>query len=206
MQKRLGQTETFFDQRQARGEGPSAGLKFGHLEGTLFDTPLRSREDDPLILAEHFLQEYSTEERKEFDGFSREAAAAIVSYDWPGNVRELQNVVRNMVVMNPGGEVAAAMLPPQIASLAPGGVGPEGAAAPMATSGLGSDLSDTMSPANAPDDIRPLEDTERDAIERAIELCDGNVRMAATYLEVSPATLYRKRAKWDESEPAADTD
>jgi two-component system repressor protein LuxO len=41
---------------------------------------------------------------------------------------------------------------------------------------------------------------ERDAIERSIEICDGNVRMAATYLEVSPATLYRKRAKWDEVE------
>ena len=42
---------------------------------------------------------------------------------------------------------------------------------------------------------------ERDAIEPAIELSDGNVRMAAAYLEVSPATLYRKRAKWDETDP-----
>ena len=53
---------------------------------------------------------------------------------------------------------------------------------------------------NAPNEILPLEEMERDAIERAIEICDGNVRMAATYLEVSPATLYRKRAKWDEVE------
>ena len=160
--------------------------------------PLREREDDPLLLAEHFLALYGKEERKEFEGFSRDAAAAIVSYDWPGNVRELQNVIRNMVVMNPGGEVPAAMLPPQIASLAPEGAAvdttPTAAGAPAGTA------EDIVAHASVPDDIRPLEDIERIAIERAIEVCEGNVRMAATYLEVSPATLYRKRAKWEESE------
>lgn len=163
--------------------------------------PLRDRDDDPLILAEHFLSEYGKQERKTFDGFSRDAAAAIVAYDWPGNVRELQNVVRNMVVMNEGGEVAAEMLPPQIATLAPGTV----ASGDMpAASGDGAGRSDggtAPTLPSAPDEIRPLDDIERDAIERAIEICDGNIRMAATYLEVSPATLYRKRAKWDEVEP-----
>ncbi|MEP4379227.1 MAG: sigma-54 dependent transcriptional regulator [Alphaproteobacteria bacterium] len=166
--------------------------------------PLRDRENDPLVLAEHFLHVYGKEERKEFDGFSREAAAAIVSYEWPGNVRELQNVIRNMVVMNPGGEVPASMLPPQIASLAPGGGVSDGGSLQMASPQHDTDTSGATPAANAPDDIRPLEDMERDAIERAIELCEGNVRMAATYLEVSPATLYRKRAKWDETDPSAD--
>jgi len=103
-----------------------------------------------------------------------------------------------MVVMNPGGEVPAAMLPPQIASLAPEGA-PVDAASTTAAA-LAGTAEDIVAHASMPDDIRPLEDIERIAIERAIEVCEGNVRMAATYLEVSPATLYRKRAKWEESE------
>ncbi|MBO6784525.1 MAG: sigma-54-dependent Fis family transcriptional regulator [Alphaproteobacteria bacterium] len=165
--------------------------------------PLRERDDDPLILAEHFLADYAKQERKNFDGFSRDAAAAIVAYDWPGNVRELQNVIRNIVVMNEGGEIGVAALPPQIATLAPGGVasgdtttGENTAVTAAPPAGPVSELP------RAPDDIRPLEDIERDAIEHAIEICDGNIRMAATYLEVSPATIYRKRAKWEESDTA----
>ncbi len=37
---------------------------------------------------------------------------------------------------------------------------------------------------------------EREAIERAVELCDGNVPRAAHYLGISGATIYRKRAAW----------
>lgn len=159
--------------------------------------PLRDRDDDPLILAEHFLADYTQQERKNFTGFSRDAAAAIVAYDWPGNVRELQNVIRNLVVMNDGDEVGTEILPPQIATLVPGGVA-SGDTSLRATSSLAPQNGGQNTPMpNAPDDIRPLDDIERDAIEHAIEICDGNVRMAATYLEVSPATLYRKRAKWD---------
>ena len=119
-------------------------------------------------------------------------------------MRELQNVVRNMVVMNSGGEIPATMLPPQIASLAPGGGSLESAAPQMSSTLHPADTPGAMPAANVPDDIRPLEDMERDVIEHAIELCDGNVRMAATYLEVSPATLYRKRAKWHETDAPAD--
>jgi two-component system repressor protein LuxO len=111
----------------------------------------------------------------------------------------LQNVIRNLVIMNPGGEVTPAQLPPQIAALAPGGASGGGSAAGDMGGAI---TAPTIAPitGTAPEDIRPLEDVERDAIEHAIELCDGNVRMAAAYLEVSPATLYRKRAKWSESD------
>lgn len=160
--------------------------------------PLRDRDDDALILAEHFLSEYAQQERKTFDGFSRDAAAAIVAYDWPGNVRELQNVIRNMVVMNKGGEVGLEVLPPQIATLvASGFAGGDTSAGTPASHSAQIDTPSASMP-KAPDEIRPLEELERDAIEHAIEICDGNVRMAATYLEVSPATLYRKRAKWED--------
>ena len=52
--------------------------------------------------------------------------------------------------------------------------------------------------------IRPLNQVERETIERAIEICGGNIVRAAAMLEVSPSTIYRKRVAWEAlSEPAA---
>ena len=44
--------------------------------------------------------------------------------------------------------------------------------------------------------IRPLAEVERTVIENAIHICRGNIPMAAVYLGLSPSTLYRKRAAW----------
>ncbi|EDN65296.1 LuxO repressor protein [Beggiatoa sp. PS] len=48
-----------------------------------------------------------------------------------------------------------------------------------------------------PDTIRPLWEVEKDAIEKAIEFCEGSVSKAAALLDVSPSTLYRKRQGWE---------
>jgi len=45
--------------------------------------------------------------------------------------------------------------------------------------------------------VRPLAEIEREAIEQAIEVCDGNIPKAASLLEVSPSTIYRKRQAWE---------
>jgi DNA-binding NtrC family response regulator len=45
--------------------------------------------------------------------------------------------------------------------------------------------------------IRPLAAVERETIERAIELCDGNIPKAAGLLDVSPSTIYRKKQSWE---------
>src|SRR5215471_7482518 len=42
--------------------------------------------------------------------------------------------------------------------------------------------------------IQPLHVTERNAIEQAIRACDGNVVRAASLLEISASTIYRKLA------------
>jgi two-component system repressor protein LuxO len=44
--------------------------------------------------------------------------------------------------------------------------------------------------------IRPLADTEREAIEEAVKLCGGNIAKAAAFLGISPSTLYRKQESW----------
>lgn len=60
--------------------------------------PLRERQDDILILAEHFAVSMAKElEWELFSGFSRKAKELLFNYDWPGNVRELKNVVERSV-------------------------------------------------------------------------------------------------------------
>ena len=60
--------------------------------------PLREREDDVLLLAEHFALNMSVElERELFAGFTEESIKQLLAYQWPGNVRELKNLIERAV-------------------------------------------------------------------------------------------------------------
>jgi psp operon transcriptional activator len=60
--------------------------------------PLRERQEDILVLAEHFAISMAKElEWELFSGFSRKAKELLLEYNWPGNVRELKNVVERSV-------------------------------------------------------------------------------------------------------------
>ena len=61
--------------------------------------PLRERKDDIMPLAELFLNAFSAETKKSFEGFSDEAKEALLAYDWPGNVRELKNSVERACLL-----------------------------------------------------------------------------------------------------------
>ncbi len=62
--------------------------------------PLREREGDVRLLAEHFLGGY----RKEYDipvfGFSKDALNVLENYRWPGNVRELKHAIERAVLLS----------------------------------------------------------------------------------------------------------
>ena len=60
--------------------------------------PLRSREGDVPLLAEHFARRMAVElDWPNWPGFSPRAMAELEAYHWPGNVRELRNVVERAV-------------------------------------------------------------------------------------------------------------
>ncbi|WON78682.1 phage shock protein operon transcriptional activator [Serratia sp. UGAL515B_01] len=60
--------------------------------------PLRQRQQDIMLLAEHFAIGMCRELLLPlFPGFSEHAQATLLSYSWPGNVRELKNVVERSV-------------------------------------------------------------------------------------------------------------
>jgi len=62
--------------------------------------PLRERKEDIPPLAEHFLEKFGQQAKKEIKGFTPEAMQKLMLHDWPGNVRELENVVEYAVAMS----------------------------------------------------------------------------------------------------------
>ena len=134
-----------------------------------------------MLIARKFLREFAKEEGKRFLGFSREAESLFLAYSWPGNVRQLQNVIRNIVVLHDGELVMPAMLPAPINQLIP--------APTISTVTLSAEALHGVP-------IKPMWLVEKETIENAIEQCDGNIPLAATMLELSPSTIYRKRVAW----------
>lgn len=60
--------------------------------------PLRARDGDVPVLADHFGRRMASEIGwREWPGFSAAASTALAEYAWPGNVRELKNVIERAV-------------------------------------------------------------------------------------------------------------
>jgi DNA-binding NtrC family response regulator len=77
--------------------------------------PLRDRGDDILLLARHFLQEFSRKFGKRFEELSPAAAQMFLGYRWPGNVRELRNLIERVVLLEEGERLELEHLPPEVA-------------------------------------------------------------------------------------------
>jgi two-component system repressor protein LuxO len=150
--------------------------------------PLRDRGEDILLIARRFLEEFAGAEGRAFKALTPDVEARLLAYSWPGNVRQLQNVIRNIVVLNDGAAITEAMLPalpePNLPTAPPPRT--NGHARPPAPS----DLPETA------DAIVPLAKMEQLYIERAIDLHDGSIQLAARKLGISPSTIYRKKEGW----------
>ncbi|BBK35913.1 sigma-54-dependent Fis family transcriptional regulator [Allostella sp. ATCC 35155] len=162
--------------------------------------PLRERDLDVLLLAREFVATYAKEEGKRFRGLASDVERTLILYDWPGNVRQLQNMLRGIVVLHDGEEITLDMLPAAVRD------GPRRAPEPHAAP-PGSSATPTTTPAAMPhaeiptgpgERIRPLWQTEKEEIERAITICAGNITEAAALLQINPSTIYRKKQKWHE--------
>jgi two-component system repressor protein LuxO len=143
---------------------------------------LSERGDDVVEIATHFFRTYAEQEGRSFERLDETAQARLKQHPWPGNVRELQNVIRNTIVMHHAPVVDAAAL----AAIEADGASPRPA--------IGADRTRALD--RLADEIRPLADVERQAIERALSLCDGDIRKASLFLEIAPATIYRKLKSW----------
>jgi transcriptional regulator with GAF, ATPase, and Fis domain len=132
--------------------------------------PLRERESDVVILAQHFLRRFVRETGRKIRGFTPAALAKMQEYDWPGNVRELRNVVERAVALGTGPFLDANDI--WLSSL-------EIAAAPA---GGGNSAYRPMS----------LEEIEKDHILKTLNYTDWNKSQAARILNIERSTLDRK--------------
>jgi Nif-specific regulatory protein len=80
----------------------------------IFIPPLRERKPDVLLLADHFLERFSSEHGKDIRRISTPAIDMLTAYHWPGNVRELQNVIERAVLVCDGHVLHAHHLSPTL--------------------------------------------------------------------------------------------
>lgn len=159
--------------------------------------PLRERDHDCVLLAQHFLKNYSKEENKHFVGISQDAQDFLLSYNWPGNVRQLQNMIHRAIVFYDGEYLSRDMLPKE-SELSHFDENPtksskeEKVAQVKENTQISPEL---LMPKNI-SDILGLEDLEKRYILRVIDLFNGSVTQAAKSLGVNASTLYRKLDKW----------
>lgn len=78
--------------------------------------PLRERDNDILLLAQHFLEKYFPQRTapERLTGFSIACKECLLDYPWPGNVRQLENVMERAVLLAPGPEIEVEDLPREI--------------------------------------------------------------------------------------------
>ncbi len=126
---------------------------------------LRERPYDIEALFRHYLAFYCEHYRRHLE-IDHAAITELLRYEWPGNVRELKNFCEALVISKPDGTI----VPSDVIALLNGGQG------------------------NASLEER-LDRTERDAILRALRICQGNRTRAAKMLGISRKTLWQKLKK-----------
>lgn len=134
---------------------------------TLQTPPLRSRPEDVLPLARHFLVQASERVGRRVAGISAGAARALRQYGWPGNVRELENVMERAVVLGDAEEVQLEDLPESLIEASPG------------------------SGAELPSFHQGLVEAKRAAIVEAWRSHEGDYKLAAAQLGIHPNSLLR---------------
>jgi Nif-specific regulatory protein len=108
-------TGTNKDLEKAMGEGKFRDDLYYRLNVfAIFVPPLRDRKSDLLLLADHFLQKYAREHKKDIRRISTPAIDMLTAYHWPGNVRELENVIERAVLVCDSNVIHGHHLPPTL--------------------------------------------------------------------------------------------
>src|SRR5215510_13965144 len=143
---------------------------------TLSLPPLRSRGDDVMLLAEHYLGRACADYGVSNKTLSPDARAALRAYPWPGNVRELANLMERVALLSSDPEVTADVLglTPAVtaepSAPAPGGVTPGGASS--------------------------LDDAVRDRVVEVLRQTSWNISRTAAVLGISRNTLRARIDKY----------
>jgi DNA-binding NtrC family response regulator len=137
--------------------------------------PLREREDDARLIAEHMLGEIARSYGGPRKHLAIDAAEVLRGHRWPGNVRELRYVLERAITLSDSGLITAAhMMIQQRRALS-------------ATTPAG-----TYTEIRVPHTGKRLRDIEREALEITLQITNFNQSAAARLLGISRPTLARK--------------
>ena len=85
--------------------------------------PLRERQEDLPVLAEHFLTRFCRKLNKPPMTLAEDAMEVLRRYPFQGNVRELENLMERCVALNAGGPIGQDLFPDNVLARAAGGAG-----------------------------------------------------------------------------------
>jgi two-component system nitrogen regulation response regulator NtrX len=132
--------------------------------------PLRDRREDIGLLAEHFMNEFTSAYGRKRKEFSHEAMKMLEDYYWPGNVRELRNLIERIVIMSPQIRIDARHIP--------------------INASRRSVFDAEMPQFSSLQEVR--EAAEREYILKKLEETRGNITRAAELLGLERSHLYKK--------------
>ncbi|HUT90085.1 MAG TPA: sigma-54-dependent Fis family transcriptional regulator [Thermoguttaceae bacterium] len=147
---------------------------------TLELPPLRERTGDILLLAGHFLEDFSKKARRRVPEISADARRGLETHPWPGNVRELRNLMERLAYLSTEDRIEVEDL---AFILSPRGSSP---------------LFTTFDQALA----QATQQFQVAYIKQAIERAGGNMTEAASQLGLHRSNLYRKMRQLDVPVPS----
>ncbi|RRD69118.1 MULTISPECIES: sigma-54-dependent Fis family transcriptional regulator [unclassified Desulfovibrio] len=128
---------------------------------------LRSRREDILPLALHFIRRYDNYKKTTIDSLPQQTREMLNRYDWPGNIRQLENVIERAIYLAEGTN-----LKPEHFGI--------------------TDILSVILPQALPDTKSTLKEVEKATIVKALKNYSGNISKVASFLGISRPTLYRK--------------
>jgi DNA-binding NtrC family response regulator len=146
---------------------------------TLTIPPLRDRDSDIILLAEHFLSIKSPVRSPK--NLTEEAKKLLMQYQFPGNIRELQHIIERAIIFSDDNLIRPEnLLLPQIKT-------------PAVQSRRNFNTLDDISK----DDILTIDELECMYISKILNLNDWEQARSAQQLGISPKTLYNKIKKYN---------
>ncbi|MGL1931281.1 MAG: sigma-54 dependent transcriptional regulator [Desulfotalea sp.] len=138
--------------------------------------PLRSRGADIIMLANMFVEQFASSQKKGVTGISGTTVEKLLDYTWPGNVRELRNAIEHAVTLTHFDKIVPEDLPEKIRIFKNDYI---------------------LLGAEDPMELISMEEMERRYIMHVLKTTDGNRTLTARILKVDRKTLYRKLQRYE---------
>ncbi|PRR74220.1 sigma-54-dependent Fis family transcriptional regulator [Neomoorella humiferrea] len=137
--------------------------------------PLRQRQEDILLLCQHFIEYYCKKTGHVLPTISPAAKKVILNYEWPGNVRQLENAMIYAVNMSQDGIIDVRHLPNEIVR----------------------ETTQKNAGIRSIEGVTSMKEAERIVIQNAMIYTGNNIPKAARLLGLGKSTLYRKLKQYN---------